>query len=187
MGARAASGRTKFTKKRLLPLGKSDCRGSSISGRGRRGAFRRRGVQLDHPPRNRAVSSTCRAGGPAKRLNRHYLPQYMFRGDWAQQSRPESAPRDAAGRATNALRLDALHRALSAAFGARGRNRALAAPRHRGSAAPARAVSGFADLLYQQKDWCGVIFMVNCALAITERPRTYLQAVRVGQLPPTIC
>ena len=32
----------------------------------------------------------------------------------------------------------------------------------------------FADLLYQQKDWCGVIFMVNCALAITERPRTYI-------------
>ena len=32
----------------------------------------------------------------------------------------------------------------------------------------------FADLLYAQQDWYGVIFMVNRALTITERPRTYI-------------
>lgn len=32
----------------------------------------------------------------------------------------------------------------------------------------------FADLLYAQKNWYGVIFMVNRALTITERPRTYI-------------
>ena len=42
----------------------------------------------------------------------------------------------------------------------------------------------FADLLYQQKDWCGIVFMVNRALTITERPRTYIcEAYAWGSLP----
>lgn len=45
----------------------------------------------------------------------------------------------------------------------------------------------FADLLYRQKDWCGVIFMVNRALTITERPRTYICEPFAWGSFPTIC
>ena len=42
----------------------------------------------------------------------------------------------------------------------------------------------FALMLYQEKNWHGVIFLAECALRIQERPRTYIcEADAWGSLP----
>ena len=39
-------------------------------------------------------------------------------------------------------------------------------------------------LLYEQEDWEGVLYFTGCALAITERPRTYICSAEAwGPLP----
>lgn len=42
----------------------------------------------------------------------------------------------------------------------------------------------FAKLLYQKKEWDGVVYLTGCALRITERPRTYIcESESWGSLP----
>lgn len=114
---------------------------------------------------------------PQNDRNRHYLGrEYMFRGEWAQAvstlkthlAMPQAVWRDerCASMRYIARCLRRLEREDEAALWL---HCAIAeAPHLR------EPYLEFADLLYQQKNWCGVIFMVNCALAITERPRTYI-------------
>ena len=142
------------------------------------------GVQLDHhpdPSKSRGqylpLLELAVREDPQNDRNRHYLGrEYMFRGEWAQAvstlkahlAMPQAVWRDerCASMRYIARCLRRLEREDEAALWL---HRAIAeAPHLR------EPYLEFADLLYQQKDWCGVIFMVNCALAITERPRTYI-------------
>ena len=141
-------------------------------------------MQLDHhpdPSKSRGqylpLLELAVREDPQNDRNRHYLGrEYMFRGEWAQAvstlkahlAMPQAVWRDerCASMRYIARCLRRLEREDEAALWL---HRAIAeAPHLR------EPYLEFADLLYQQKDWCGVIFMVNCALAITERPRTYI-------------
>ena len=114
---------------------------------------------------------------PQNDRNRHYLGrEYLFRGEWAKAietlcghlAMPQAVWRDerCASMRYIARCLRHLGREDEAALWL---HRAIAeAPHLR------EPYLEFADLLYRQKDWFGVIFMVNRALMITERPRTYI-------------
>lgn len=42
----------------------------------------------------------------------------------------------------------------------------------------------FAQLLYETQDWDGVLYFTECALSITQRPRSYIcEAAPWGSLP----
>ena len=142
------------------------------------------GVQLDHhpdPSKSRGqylpLLELAVREDPQNDRNRHYLGrEYMFRGEWAQAvstlkahlAMPQAVWRDerCASMRYIARCLRHLEREDEAALWL---HRAIAeAPHLR------EPYLEFADLLYQQKDWYGVIFMVNRLLTITERPRTYI-------------
>ena len=142
------------------------------------------GVQLDHhpdPSKSRGqylpLLELAVREDPQNDRNRHYLGrEYMFRGDWtravstlkAHLAMPQAVWRDerCASMRYIARCLRHLEREDEAALWL---HRAIAeAPHLR------EPYLEFADLLYQQKDWYGVIFMVNRLLTITERPRTYI-------------
>ena len=142
------------------------------------------GVQLDHHPdlqKSRGqylpLLELAVHEEPDNDRNRHYLGrEYMFRGEWERAvavlkehlAMPRAVWRDerCASMRYIARCLRQLGRGEEAALWL---HRAIAeAPHLR------EPYLEFADLLYRQKDWCGVIFMVNRALTITERPRTYI-------------
>ena len=142
------------------------------------------GVQLDHhpdPEKSRGqylpLLELAVREDPQNDRNRHYLGrEYLFRGEWAKAietlcghlAMPQAVWRDerCASMRYIARCLRHLGREDEAALWL---HRAIAeAPHLR------EPYLEFADLLYRQKDWCGVIFMVNRALTITERPRTYI-------------
>ena len=142
------------------------------------------GVQLDHHPdlgKSRGqylpLLELAVREEPGNDRNRHYLGrEYMFRGEWERAvavlkehlAMPRAVWRD--------------ERCASMRYIARclrqlGRDEEAALWLHRAVAeAPylREPYLEFADLLYAQKNWYGVIFMVNRALTITERPRTYI-------------
>ena len=142
------------------------------------------GVQLDHladPKKSRAqylpLLELAVREEPDNDRNRHYLGrEYMFHGEWKRAvavlkehlAMPRAVWRD--------------ERCASMRYIARclrqlGRDEEAALWLHRAVAeAPhlREPYLEFADLLYAQQDWYGVIFMANRALTITERPRTYI-------------
>ena len=142
------------------------------------------GVQLDHhpdPSKSRGqylpLLELAVCEEPDNDRDRHYLGrEYMFRGEWERAvavlkehlAMPRAVWRD--------------ERCASMRYIARclrqlGRDEEAALWLHRAVAeAPhlREPYLEFADLLYAQQDWYGVIFMANRALTITERPRTYI-------------
>ena len=142
------------------------------------------GVQLDHHPDPRKsrgqylpLLELAVREAPDNDRNRHYLGrEYFFRGEWEKAvatlkehlAMPQAVWRD--------------ERCASMRYIARclrqlGRDEEAALWLHRAVAeAPylREPYLEFADLLYAQQNWYGVIFMVNRALTITERPRTYI-------------
>ena len=142
------------------------------------------GVQLDHHPdlgKSRGqylpLLELAVREEPDNDRDRHYLGrEYMFRGEWERAvavlkehlAMPRAVWRD--------------ERCASMRYIARclrqlGRGEEAALWLHRAIAeAPylREPYLEFADLLYAQQDWYGVIFMVNRALTITARPRTYI-------------
>ena len=152
------------------------------------------GVQLDHhpdPAKSRGqylpLLELAVQEDPDNDRNCHYLGrEYMFHGEWekaaATLKRHLSLPR-AVWRDERCASMRYLARCLRHL----GREDEAALWLHRAIAeAPhlREPYLEFADLLYAQKDWHGVIFMVDRALAITERPRTYIcEAYAWGSLP----
>ena len=142
------------------------------------------GVQLDHhpdPSKSRGqylpLLELAVREEPDNDRDRHYLGrEYMFHGEWERAvavlkehlAMPRAVWRD--------------ERCASMRYIARclrqlGRDEEAALWLHRAVAeAPhlREPYLEFADLLYAQQNWYGVIFMVNRALTITERPRTYI-------------
>lgn len=152
------------------------------------------GVQLDHHPdetKSRGqylpLLELAVRESPGDDRCRHYLGrEYMFRGEWQKAITalvqhlllPSAVWLDERCASMRYLarclrRLDRTDEA------ARWLHRAIAeAPHLR------EPYLEFADLLYQQKDWNGVVFLVRRALAITERPRSYLcEAFAWGSFP----
>lgn len=152
------------------------------------------GVQLDHHPdpgKSRGqylpLLELAVREEPDNDRDRHYLGrEYMFRGEWAKAietlvqhlAMPQAVWPDerCASMRYIARCLQQLGQGDEAA---RWLHRAIAeAPHLR------EPYLEFADLLYHQENWCGVVFMVNRALAITERPRTYIcEAFAWGSFP----
>ena len=152
------------------------------------------GVQLDHHPDPRKsrgqylpLLELAVREDPQNDRNRHYLGrEYMFRGEWEKAiealqhhlAMPQAVWRDerCASMRYIARCLRHLGREDEAALWL---HRAIAeAPHLR------EPYLEFADLLYQQKDWYGVIFMTRRALTISERPHSYIcEAYAWGSLP----
>ncbi len=154
------------------------------TGGGRERVADAEGVQLDHHPdpnKSRGqylpLLELAVREGPDNDRARHYLGrEYMFCGEWEKAvetlqyhlAMPQAVWRDerCASMRYIARCLRHLGREDDAA---RWLHRAVAeAPHLR------EPYLEFADLLYRQADWHGVIFMVNRALTIAERPRTYI-------------
>ena len=153
-----------------------------------------KGVQLDHHPdpgKSRGqylpLLELAVREEPDDDRSRHYLGrEYMFRGEWERAvavlkehlAMPRAVWRDerCASMRYIARCLRQLGREDEAALWL---HRAVAeAPHLR------EPYLEFADLLYAQQDWYGVIFMAERALSITERPRTYLcEAFAWGSYP----
>ena len=152
------------------------------------------GVQLDHHPDPRKsrgqylpLLELAVREAPDNDRNRHYLGrEYFFRGEWEKAiatlkehlAMPQAVWRDerCASMRYIARCLRHLGREAEAALWL---HRAIAeAPHLR------EPYLEFADLLYAQQNWHGVIFMVRRALAIAERPRTYIcEPFAWGSLP----
>ncbi len=152
------------------------------------------GVQLDHRPdetKSRGqylpLLELAVAEAPEDDRCRHYLGrEYMYRGEWEKAiatlrehlSLPSATWADERcasmrfiGRCWRRLRRDDLaavwyHRAIAEA------------PHLR------EPYLDYAALLYDAQNWAGVVFFANCALAVQERPRTYItEAAAWGTLP----
>ena len=152
------------------------------------------GVQLDHHPdpgKSRAqylpLLELAVAEEPENDRNCHYLGrEYMFRGEWekaiATLRRHLALPR-----AVWADERCASMRFIARCYRALGRDDLAAVWFHRAIAeAPhlREPYLDFAALLYAQQDWHGLLFLVDRALAIRERPRSYIcEADAWGALP----
>lgn len=152
------------------------------------------GVQLDHHPDEKKsrgqylpLLELAVREAPGDDRCRHYLGrEYMFHGEWKKAiatlvqhlSLPSAVWPDerCASMRYLARCLRELGRPNEAA---RWLHRAIAeAPHLR------EPYLEFADLLYARRDWCGVICFAHRALAITERPRSYLcEAFAWGSFP----
>lgn len=142
------------------------------------------GVQLDHHPdesKSRGqylpLLELAVREEPDNDRNRHYLGrEYMYRGEW------EKAVQTLKAHLAMPQAVWCDERCASMRYIARclrhlGREDEAARWLHRAVAEAPHLREPYlelADLLYAQKDWYGVVFAVRRALAITERPRTYI-------------
>ena len=152
------------------------------------------GIQLDHrpdPTKSRGqylpLLELAVAEEPENDRSCHYLGrEYMYYGEWekaiATLLRHLSLPR-----ATWADERCASMRYIARCYRQLGRNDLAAVWFHRAIAeAPhlREPYIDFAGLLFEQRDWYGLGYIVRCALAIRERPRTYIcEADAWGALP----
>lgn len=152
------------------------------------------GVQLDHhpdPSKSRGqylpLLELSVAEDPEDDRNMHYLGrEYLYKGRWedciATLKRHLAMPR-----ATWQDERAASMRYIAKAYLKKGEQaqardwylKAIAeAPHLR------EAYTELALLLYEQREWEGVLYFTGCALAITHRPRTYIcEAAPWGSLP----
>ena len=152
------------------------------------------GVQLDHhpdPSKSRAqylpLLELAVREDPEDDRSSHYLGrEYMYRGEWekaiAELKRHLSLPR-----ATWADERSASMRFIARCCRRLGRDGLAAVWLHRAIAeAPhlREPYVEYAALLYDLQNWPGVVYLANCALAITERPASYItEAFAWGALP----
>ncbi len=152
------------------------------------------GVQLDHHPdetKSRGqylpLLELAVREDPQNDRNCHYLGrEYMFRGEW------QKAIETLARHLTLPSAVWADERCASMRYIARclraleqdDSGGALAAPRRRGGSAPARAVHGLRAATLTRRSAGTGWSMLCAALAITERPRTYIcEADAWGSMP----
>ena len=152
------------------------------------------GIQLNHfadPEKSRAqylpLLELSVKEAPDDDRNMHYLGrEYMFKGEWDKcietLTRHLSMPS-----ATWADERCASMRYIAKSYLQKG-NREEAKRWYFKSIAEAPYVrepyTDFASLLYDERDWHGIIFLAESALKITERPRTYIcEAQAWGSLP----
>jgi len=152
------------------------------------------GVQLDHhpdPAKSRAqylpLLELAVAEDPDDDRNCHYLGrEYMYRGEWKKAirtlKRHLSLPR-----ATWADERAASMRFIGRCYRRLGRDDLAAVWYHRAIAeAPylREPYVDYASLLYDNRNWAGLVFMARCALAIAERAQTYItEGYAWGPLP----
>jgi tetratricopeptide (TPR) repeat protein len=152
------------------------------------------GVRLDHhpdPQKSRAqylpLLELAVAEDPEDDRSSHYLGrEYLYHGEWkkaiAELTRHLSLPRAAwADERSASMRYIALcHRRL-------GRDGLAAVWYHRAIAEAPHLREPYVDyaaLLYDRQNWPGLVFFSDCALAIRERPQSYLsEGYAWGALP----
>ena len=153
-----------------------------------------RGLQLDHhpdPAKSRGqylpLLELAVAEDPDDDRNCHYLGrEYMYNGEW--QKAIDMLKRHLAlPRATWADERAASMRFIGRCCRRLGDDGLAAAWYHRaiGEAPHLREpYVDYASLLYDRENWAGLVFMSTCALAITERPATYItEGYAWGALP----
>ena len=152
------------------------------------------GVQLDHHPdhsKSRGqylpLLELSVEEDPEDDRNVHYLGrEYMYKGRWdacfavllRHLAMPTARWRDERA---------ASMRYIARAYAGKG-DRAAARDWYLRAAAEAPHLRepwvDMALLLYEQEEWDGVLYFTGCALAVTERPRTYIcEAASWGSLP----
>lgn len=152
------------------------------------------GVQLDHhpdPTKSRGqylpLLELAVAEDPDDDRNRHYLGrEYMYHGEWAKAI--ETLKQHLAlPRATWADERAASMRFIARCYRRLGRDDLAAVWYHRAIAeAPhlREPYVDYASLLYDRQNWPGLVFMASCAVAVTQRPRTYItEGYAWGTLP----
>lgn len=166
----------------------------SYTGAGEERFVEAEGVQLDHHPdeaKSRGqylpLLELAVREAPEDDRCRHYLGrEYMFHGDW-QKAIVVLTQHLALPRAVWPDERCASMRYIARCLRALGREDEATRWLHRAIAEAPRLREPyleFAELLYQQHDWHGVVFLVRCALRIEERPRSYLcEAFAWGSLP----
>ena len=152
------------------------------------------GVQLDHHPdfsKSRGqylpLLELSVAEDPTDDRNMHYLGrEYLYKGRWddcirtllRHLSMPTALWRDERA---------ASMRYIARAYAAKNQPREARDWYLRAIAEAPHLREPYMDLallLYQEEDWEGVLYFTGCALAITERPRTYIcEAASWGSLP----
>lgn len=156
----------------------------AYTGSGREHIVTAEGVQLDHHPdvsKSRGqylpLLELAVAEDPEDDRSCHYLGrEYMYRGEWekaiAALKRHLALPR-----ATWADERCASMRYIARCYRRLGKDGLAAVWYHRAIAeAPylREPYVDYAALLYDAKNWPGVVFLANCALAIRERTRSYV-------------
>ena len=166
----------------------------TFTGGGRERFTEASGVQLDHHPdpnKSRAqylpLLELAVKEAPDDDRNCHYLGrEYMFHGQW--QNAIDTLKRHLS--LPTALWAD--ERCASMRFIARcyrqlGRDDLAAVWFHRAIAEAPHLREPYVDyaaLLYDRQNWPGLVFMTECALAIRERPKTYItESSAWGALP----
>ena len=152
------------------------------------------GIQLDHHPdssKSRAqylpLLELAVAEAPDDDRNCHYLGrEYMYHGQW--QNAIDMLRRHLAlPKATWADERCASMRFIGRCYRHLGRDDLAAVWYHRAIAEAPHLREPYLDyaaLLYDHQNWAGVIFMSTNALAITERPATYItEGYAWGALP----
>ena len=142
------------------------------------------GLQLDHhpdPTKSRGqylpLLELAVAEDPDDDRNCHYLGrEYMYHGDWQKSidmlKRHLSLPK-----ATWADERCASMRFIGRCYRKLGRDGLAAVWYHRAIAEAPHLREPYLDyaaLLYDRQNWAGLVFLAECALAITERPATYI-------------
>lgn len=152
------------------------------------------GLQLDHhpdPTKSRGqylpLLELAVAEDPDDDRNCHYLGrEYMYHGDWQKSidmlKRHLSLPKT-----TWTDERCASMRFIGRCYRRLGRDDLAAVWYHRAIAeAPhlREPYLDYASLLYDRQNWAGLVFLAECALAITERPATYItEGYAWGALP----
>lgn len=152
------------------------------------------GLQLDHhpdPTKSRGqylpLLELAVAEDPDDDRNCHYLGrEYMYHGDWQKSidmlKRHLSLPK-----ATWADERCASMRFIGRCYRKLGRDGLAAVWYHRAIAEAPHLREPYLDyaaLLYDGQNWAGLVFLAECALAITERPETYItEGYAWGALP----
>ena len=152
------------------------------------------GLQLDHhpdPTKSRGqylpLLELAVAEDPDDDRNCHSLGrEYMYHGDWQKSidmlKRHLSLPK-----ATWADERCASMRFIGRCYRKLGRDGLAAVWYHRAIAEAPHLREPYLDyaaLLYDRQNWAGLVFLAECALAITERPATYItEGYAWGALP----
>ena len=152
------------------------------------------GIQLDHHPdssKSRAqylpLLELAVAEAPDDDRNCHYLGrEYMYHGQW--QNAIDMLRRHLAlPKATWADERCASMRFIGRCYRHLGRDDLAAVWYHRAIAEAPHLREPYLDyaaLLYDHQNWAGLVYFTRCALAVTERPATYItEGEAWGALP----
>lgn len=152
------------------------------------------GLQLDHHPdeaksRGQYLSllELAVAEAPDDDRCRHYLGrEYMYRGEWRKAIQALKAHLSLP-KAVWADERCASMRFIARCYRRLGRDDLAAVWYHRAIAEAPHLREPFVDyasLLYDSRNWAGLVFMARCALAIEARPATYItEGYAWGALP----